>query len=264
MQDFQGQASPLSPDGLKAAQDLLSIGAVEIWTVLSVETRGFGFLPDRRPAILFERHHFHKQTGGAFDGVAPDISSPDPGGYLGGAREYDRLAKAIALNRHAALNSASWGIGQVMGFNSAAAGFPSVEAMVSAMVDAEDAQLKAMAGFVRSSKLSTALATHQWAAFAAVYNGADFAKNHYDTLLAANFQKLSIGPLPDIRVRQAQAYLTFLGVDVAGVDGILGKRTRSAVAQFRSDNGLGSSDAIDDPLIAALRAKVTLAAAATA
>ena len=262
--DFQGLASPLSPDGLAEAQQLLSIGAAEIWTVLSVETSGFGYLNDRRPAILFERHHFHKQTNGMFDAANPAISSPKAGGYLGGAQEYTRLAQAVALDRHSALNSASWGIGQVMGFNSSLAGFANVEAMVTAMIDNEDAQIKAMAKFVCSTGLDTALAARNWAKFAHGYNGADFAKNQYDVRLAADFEKYSKGPLPDVRVRQVQAYLTYLGFDVAGVDGVIGKRTRSGVVRFREENGLGDSDQIDDALITVLRGKVAAASAAAA
>ena len=262
MADFSGAAVPLSEQGFARVLDILNVGAAEVWTVLSVETSGFGYLPDRRPLILFERHIFSKQTGGAFDTGNPAISSPKPGGYLGWAKEYDRLAAAIALNRHAALNSTSWGIGQVMGFNSKSAAYDPVEAMVDAMVHDEDAQLAAMANFVQSEGLHRQLGNHDWAGFARGYNGPDFAKNQYDQRLASFFQKFSAGPLPDLQVRQAQALLTFLGFDPNGVDGIAGKRTRSAAALFREKNGMGDSDAIDHDLIAALRAQVETAAAA--
>ena len=63
-----------------------------------------------------------------------------------------------------------------------------------------------------------------------------------------------------MRVRQAQALLTYLGIDPNGVDGLQGKRTRDAVVQFRAANGLGHSDEIDDALIAALAAKVAATA----
>lgn len=262
MADFTGAALPLSEQGFARVLDILNVGAAEVWTVLSVETSGFGYLPDRRPLILFERHIFSKQTGGAFDAGNPAISSPKPGGYVGGANEYDRLAAALALNRHAALNSTSWGIGQVMGFNSKAAGYDPVEAMVDAMVHDEDAQLAAMANFVRSEGLHRHLGKHEWAGFARGYNGPDFARNQYDQRLASLFQQFSTGPLPHLQVRQAQAMLTYLRFDPNGVDGIAGKRTRSAAALFREKNGMGASDAIDDDLIAALRAQVEAATAA--
>ena len=253
---FVGAATPISEQGLDQASQLSGAGAAEIWTVLTVETKGFGYLPDRRPRILFERHFFHKQTGGRCDAQNPSISCGTAGGYLGGAREYDRLEEAIALDRHAALSSASWGIGQIMGTNFAAAGFASVEDMVKAMVRSEDGQLTAMARLVRSTGLHTALANHDWAAFAGGYNGADYAKNQYDTRLAGFFQQYSTGSLPDIRVRQAQALLTFLGLDPGGIDGLSGKRTRSAISRFRTATGFPDSGQIDEDLIAALSAKV--------
>jgi hypothetical protein len=257
MTNFRGASLPISEAGLAKITQLLGVSATEVWTVLSVETHGFGYFNDRRPAILFERHIFHQQTGGRFDATNPEISSSSAGGYLGGVKEYDRLAQAAALDSHAALMSASWGIGQVMGFNFASAGFANVDDMVSAMVQSEDSQLEAMAGFVRAKGLHKPLANHDWAGFAKGYNGADFAKNSYDSRLAASFQKYAAGPLPDLRVRQAQVMLGFLGLDTGGVDGVVGKRTRSAVAMFRG-NG---SDTIDDALISALRTKLSTAAA---
>jgi hypothetical protein len=256
MAEFIGAATPISEAGLERATQLVGAGSAEIWTVLAVETKGFGYLPDRRPAILFERHIFCKQTGGRYNGSNPLISSPTSGGYLGGAREYDRLAEATALDRHTALGSASWGIGQVLGINYIATGYPSVEAMVQAMVASEDNQLAAMASFVRSTGLHRALAGHDWAAFARGYNGPNFARNQYDTLLAQHYQRFATGPLPNIRIRQAQALLTFLGVDPYGIDGVAGRRTQDAINQFRLANGLGDSSEIDDELIAALTAKV--------
>jgi hypothetical protein len=257
MTNFKGASLPLSQAGMAKATQLLGVSPVEVWTVLSVETHGFGYLNDRRPAILFERHIFRKQTGGRFDAANPAISSATSGGYLGGAKEYDRLAQALTLDSHAALMSASWGIGQVMGFNFAAAGFANVEAMVAAMVESEDSQLEGMAAFVREQGLQKPLVNHDWAGFARGYNGPDFAKNLYDANLASSFQKYAAGPLPDIRVRQAQALLGFLGFDTGGVDGLVGKRTRSAVAMFRGD----ASDTIDDALIAALTTKLATSAA---
>jgi hypothetical protein len=262
MTDFVGASTPISQSGLDQATQLLGTSAAEIWTVLAVETKGFGYLNDRRPAILFERHFFHRLTNGQFDAQYPGISSSTPGGYMGGAKEFDRLAQAVALDRHAALSSASWGIGQIMGSNFAAAGFSSVEEMVDAMVQSEDSQLTAMAQFARSTGLGQPLVNHDWAAFARGYNGPSYAKNQYDARLAGFYQKFAAGPLPDIRIRQAQALLTFLGIDPNGIDGVAGKRTRDAVTQFRSANGLGESDEIDDDLIAALTAKLSAQRAA--
>lgn len=114
--EFTGTATPLTEAGMTQATQRLQVGRPEIWAVLKVETSGCGFFADRRPQILFERHIFHGETQGRFDATAPDISNAHAGGYSGGVAEYDRLGRAIALDRRAALCSASWGIGQVTGF----------------------------------------------------------------------------------------------------------------------------------------------------
>lgn len=254
--DFAGNADPLSRDGLDRTATQLGTGAAEIWTVLSVETAGCGFLRDRRPRILFERHVFHRETGGLFDLTNPSVSQPKPGGYLGGAAEYGRLAEAVRLDRTAALRSASWGIGQVMGFNAARAGFADAEAMVAAMVGGEDAQLAGAATFMRAEGLHVALAGHDWTTFARGYNGPDFAKNQYDAKLAAAYASFSTGLLPDLDVRRAQVLFMYLGVDLGRIDGVAGIRTRSAVMQFRQKEGLALSEAVDAPLLTALAARV--------
>jgi len=255
--EFVGKSAPLSSDGFDAATDTLGTGAGEVWSVLSVETAGCGFFADRRPQLLFERHVFHRKTNGAFDATHPGISSAVPGGYLGGAREFDRLAEAAALDRHAALESASWGIGQVMGGNAAIAGFADVESMVAATIDGEDAQLAATAAFISSEGLDGALAAHDWKTFARGYNGPGFAKNQYDVRLAAAFASFAAGVVPDLTVRRAQVLLLFAGFDPGRIDGINGKRTRSAVVRFRKLKGLPLSEVIDDDLLAALDASLS-------
>src|SRR5262244_3790371 len=138
-QEFRGDALPLEQEGAGEITESLQIGMAELWAVLTVETRGFGFLPDRRPLILFERHIFSRETVARFDDAHPDLSNPSPGGYgSGGAAQYERLARAIQLDRRAALRSASWGLGQVMGFNALSAGFVDVEEMTKKMVASEN------------------------------------------------------------------------------------------------------------------------------
>ncbi len=249
---WTGTSLPLSEQGFRSSLDVLGVGAAELWTVLAVETKGCGFLKNRRPLILFERHIFHRETSGRFDKTHPEISSVSAGGYAGGAAEFDRLDEAVLLNRTAALRSASWGIGQVMGFNAKLAGFTDVEAMIRAMQDGEDAQLMAVARFLESNKLTTFLQRRDWTKFAREYNGPDFQKNQYDTRLAAAFAGYSTGLMPDLRARQVQMLLMFRGFDVGTIDGIVGKRTRSAILAFRSANALPLSDGIDDGLISKL------------
>jgi len=256
---FQGVASPLSNNGLTNVASLLGVFAAEIWTVLAVETSCCGYMPDRRPQILFERHIFHRLTNGQFDDG--DISDPTPGGYgPTGSHQYDRLAKAVALNRSAALQSASWGIGQVMGENFVRAGFPQVDAMVSAMSNSEDDQLLAVGKFLMATGLSGPLQAHNWTAFARGYNGPNFAINRYDILLNGEFQKFSSGVLPDLDVRAAQLYLTYLGFHPGSVDGIAGRQTMAALAQFQTQARLTASTTIDSVCVGQLQSAMATAA----
>jgi hypothetical protein len=254
---FRGTALPLDKNGLGEVNDRLKTGVAEIWAVLTVETRGCGFLSDRRPTILFEQHIFSRETEHKFDLSNPDISNKMPGGYGdGGSQQYDRLQKAIALNRQAALRSASWGIGQLMGFNAEIAGYSDVEEMVAAMLKSENDQLIGIAGEIIHNNLARALCRHDWAAFACGYNGASYSKNKYDTRLAAAYQKYKAGPLPDLAVRAAQIYLTYLGYHPGPVDGMLGRFTRSALNEFQGKHGLKITDNVDQGIISALKQEV--------
>lgn len=242
--DFQGQGRPLSDEGMDQICSTLGVSEPEVWAVLTVETRGFGFLQDRRPQILFERHIFHKLTKGRHDSGHADISNKKPGGYAGGTAEYARLEKAMSLDREAALQSASWGIGQVMGFNYEVAGFVTIDDMVAAMVTDENAQLLAMANFIQGNNLARALQRQNWVSFARGYNGPSFKKNEYDTRLAAAHAKYKI-ILPDLAFRTAQAALLYLDIDPGPIDGFRGRRTRSALMQFQEQFGLPETGELD-------------------
>ena len=231
---------------------MLGVGAAEIWTVLAVETSSCGFLPDRRPQILYERHCFHRLTEGKYDDG--DISDANGGGYgPAGAPQYERLERAIRKDRDAALQSTSWGIGQIMGGNYAQAGFADVDAMVDAMCESEDLQLVAMGRFLINCGLQIALRSRDWAAFAQGYNGPDYATNRYDTRLNAEFQKYK-GVLPHLTQRAAQLYLTYLGLNPGSVDGFAGKRTLAALAEFQARRGLAVCPTINAALVALMRA----------
>jgi hypothetical protein len=254
MSEFIGTGAPLSNDGVGAACDRLHVGLPELWSVLKVETSGCGYIADRRPQILFERHAFHRLTGGSFDAQDPDISAVQAGGYgASGTHQYDRLGRALALDRIAALKSASWGIGQVMGSNAVLVGFSDVEAMVRAMVASEDAQLGAMLNYCVKTGIDRALQQRDWAKFARGYNGEDFAKNAYDTKLNAAFTEFAANGTPDLRVRAAQIYLIYRGFAPGPVDGAIGDRTRNALKAFQQAAGLPETGVADDSTLAALK-----------
>ena len=249
---FEGKGKPLSEEGLLSAADEIGVGLPALWAVMIVETRGCGFLADRRPQILFERHIFHRRTNGKFD-AAPDVSNAVAGGYgAGGAFQYDRLGRAMTFDRIAALESTSWGLGQVMGFNATEVGFPDVEAMVNAMCESEDAQFEAMVAFIKKNDLAQYLQKDDWSNFAFHYNGPNFQKNNYDTKLAKAFARYTVGPLPSLRVRAAQMYLTYLNCSPGGVDGWFGQRTQNALIRFQKQKAMPPTSDLDDITFMAL------------
>jgi peptidoglycan hydrolase-like protein with peptidoglycan-binding domain len=252
--EFAGRAEPLTSHGVARAAESLGVSPEALWTVVVVETSGRGFLPDRRPQVLFERHEFRRRTGGAFDTSHPDISGK-PGGYgPAGAHQHDRLAIAIACDRRAALESTSWGLGQIMGYNAALAGHSDAESLVEGCCESEDEQLMAMARFILGRRLHNPLAKGDWAAFARSYNGPSYAANQYDSKLAANHKALQATGLPDLQLRAAQLMLTYEGFDPGPVDGRTGRRSREAIARFRESRGLRQGDQPDEELLLALRA----------
>lgn len=240
--EFKGNPVPLrDADYARAARDLgCSVAALR--AVASVESAGGGFLPDGRPKILFERHVFHRRTKGRFSAAHPNISHIERGGYLGGVREYDRLRRAIALDRKAALESASWGKFQLMGFNHQAAGHSSIDGFVSAIKSGEPAQLDGFVTFIRSRGLDDELRRQDWTAFARGYNGPAFAENAYDRRMAAAFAAFT-------PARPSAAPVLQLGDSGEAVsrlqsllglkpDGAFGPETKTAVTSFQKARGI--------------------------
>jgi uncharacterized protein (TIGR02594 family) len=255
---FQGAGLPLTDDALAAAAQKLGCGVAEIWAIAFTETDPpyGGFLADKRPQILFERHIFSRLTNGRFDATNPNISNPRPGGYgAGGAHQYDRLSQAMSLDESAALQSASWGIGQVLGENYREAGFASPEELALQLFASEDQQLIAVANEIVADGAARALATHDWKTFARIYNGPNYAQNDYDTTIRTWYEKFSGGASPDLRIRTAQLYLMYLGFEPSDIDGSFGRRTRSAMNEFQSHKGMPVTNDLDDPTFAAIEAE---------
>ena len=162
----------LSDADYERAAEFLGVEVAAIRAVVEVETNGSGFLDDGRPKILFERHIFWDLTPVPVSQTRPDLSNPVRGGYSNSeAGEWERLNDAIKFDRKAALQSASWGLGQVMGFNHEIAGYSDVEVFVKAMYQSEGKQLDAMMNFIKKNDLDSALRRHDWATFAGGYNG---------------------------------------------------------------------------------------------
>jgi len=185
------QPKLLSDADYQRAANLLGIEVAAIRAVVSVEASSSGFLPDGRPKILFERHLFWSFTPQPVSQTRPDLSNPKPGGYLGGAAEWDRLNDAIKFDRVAALRAASWGLGQVLGDNYQVAGYNDVEAFVRAMCVSEGKQLDAMVNYIRGNHLDVALRRQDWTSFAIGYNGPAGA-GVYDIKIADAYNQIAV------------------------------------------------------------------------
>ncbi len=139
------------------------------------------------PAILFERHHFHRHTNGVYDRYT-DISNRDPGGYGEHRMQYPKLIKAYMLDKKAALMSASWGKFQILASNYSLAGYSSPEEFVLAMSKSEKNQLKAFVSFIQSNRvLLQAIRDKDWLVFANTYNGP--RQNGYDLRMERNYNE---------------------------------------------------------------------------
>ncbi|MEW6166065.1 MAG: N-acetylmuramidase family protein [Pseudomonadota bacterium] len=189
---------------IDAAAERLGVAVAAVMAVNEVESRGSGFLPDGRPVILFERHIMHRQLAAAgldADGAAaryPNIVGVKRGGYMGGTAEHQRLGLAITIDRDCALQSASWGQFQVMGFHWQTCGFASPSAFVEAMRESEGRQLAAFIGFIEADQaLHKALKARKWGDFARIYNGPDYKENAYDAKLAAAYARHAAALEPD-------------------------------------------------------------------
>lgn len=191
----------------KRAGAALGVSAGTVRGVAEVEASGHGFLPDGRAKILFERHIFYRQliiprkagdvvakltaTRALIAAKEPDICSPSAGGYVGGAAEWDRLARARYYSDTAGLMSASFGLFQIMGFNAVTAGYPSVQVYAHAMAGSEGDHLDAFTGFVIANpSMKAAMQRGMWREFAAAYNGPG-AVAAYSAKIAAAVAKYS-------------------------------------------------------------------------
>lgn len=174
-----------------AAAERLGVTIKHINMLLKVESGGKSFDDKGRPIILYEPHIFHRRTGGKWSpsnfSYAKWGMRPYPGSFDG---RWAQMAEAAKHNRSAALESASWGLFQVMGFHWKALGYASADVFAEAMTSGEPAQLDAMVRFITVNGLKGALQAcragdpDSCRAFAKGYNGAGYAANDYHTKLA--------------------------------------------------------------------------------
>ena len=179
---------------LQQAADRLGVPLASVMAVNQVESKGEGFLSNGRPVILFERHVMFArlQANGLTEAEAdhraaqfPALVNRRTGGYVGGVAEHQRLAQAKQIHPVSALESASWGLFQIMGYHWQRLGYLDAQHFADTMALSEAAQLDAFVCFIETDPaLHKALKARNWKAFARGYNGKNYAKNLYDVKLA--------------------------------------------------------------------------------
>lgn len=174
-----------------AAASRLNVPLGHLEMVRKVESGGKSFDDKGRPVILFEPHIFYRQTGGrygetSFSGKRWD-KAKYPKSYDG---RWEQMADAAEHDETAAIESASWGLWQIMGFHWKALGYDSAQAFAAEMVESEGNHLDALVRFIEANGLADELracragSPDSCRAFAEKYNGPGYAKNWYHTKMA--------------------------------------------------------------------------------
>lgn len=142
------------------------------------------------PAIRFEGHYFDRRLTGSIRERArtEGLAHPSAGKIRNPASQTARwalLERAININRKAALESTSWGLGQVMGAHWQWLGFKNIDVLVALARNSVSGQIILMTRFILQSGLQQSLHKQDWVHFAKSYNGPAYAKNQYDLKLEA-------------------------------------------------------------------------------
>lgn len=225
--------------------------------VVETESAGVAFWKVgnfNKPAIRFEGHYFYARLSGAKRdeavrlGLAAEKAGvvKNPSSY---SARYALLERARAFDENAALESTSWGLGQVMGAHWASLGYKSVKDFVAAQNTIEG-QVEAMLRFIKVNNLIRHIKSKNWSAFAKAYNGPGYRKNNYHTKMADAYIRYSTGTVAqsDISlIRLMQTMLNTVGNYELTVTGIHDDVTRTALMDYQLKNGL-VADGVYGPL----------------
>jgi len=196
-----GNPIPLTDNDYAQAASALGIEKAAIQAVASVESSGSGFGSNGLPTIRYELHIFSRKTDRKYTKTHPWLSQDS---YAAGtafhdgdqSTEYSMLCNAMILEQQGirlvrpAIESTSWGMFQIMGFNYAAAGWSTPEGFALDSFLSAANHLKGFCNFIKTNNLVQALKNHDWASFAYSYNGAGYASNDYDGKIARAYAKL--------------------------------------------------------------------------
>ncbi len=182
----------------QAAAARLGVSVAAVKAVATVESNGGGFLPDGRVKVQYEPHVMYRQLASNFDRARadkellahPDLVAKKAGSYQSLDKEDKDMNRAAQLiDRTSTLESASWGAFQIMGYHWKTLQYTTLQGFINDQYTAAG-QLETFVRFIQADpRLLRALRGKDWAAFARIYNGPNYAANKYDTKLAAAFKQ---------------------------------------------------------------------------
>ena len=182
----------------QAAAARLGVSVPAVKAVATVESNGGGFLPDGRVKVQYEPHVMYRQLASNFDRARadkelvahPDLVAKKAGSYQSLDKEDKDMNRAAQLiDRTSALESASWGAFQIMGYHWKTLQYTTLQGFINDQYTAAG-QLETFVRFIQADpRLLKALRGKDWATFARIYNGPNYAANKYDTKLAAVFKQ---------------------------------------------------------------------------
>lgn len=169
--------------------------------VVEIESAGQPYEEDgKTPRLLYERHVMYREVkkrrgeARADEAIRQNLARQTWNKavqYKDQGTSAGRLAlmrRAKAFDEECACRSASWGLGQTMGFHAESQGFKNAVEFVKWMTDGGvGAQIEAMVKEIKKSGLVDEINRHDWAGFAYRYNGAGYKQNKYDTRMAAAY-----------------------------------------------------------------------------
>lgn len=184
-------APAITDADINAAAARLGVSPAHIRMIRKVESGGKSFDAQGRPTILFEPHIFHRRTNGKYSPNSYSYAKWRTNPYPASAdARWKQMSDAAARNEQAALESASWGLFQIMGFHWQKLGYPTVQAFAFAMTESEANHLDALVRFITANGLVGALRAcrpgdaESCRAFARGYNGSGYEANAYHVKLA--------------------------------------------------------------------------------
>lgn len=268
--DYNGTELRLQPGELTAIAASLGPWAKEahLRCVMEVETAGKAFDSERHVAFLFEPHKFYVNCprDKLQEAIRQGLAYPHwkgPGSYpKTPALRWSQFQAAVGIDETAAIQSASWGLGQIMGSECEEADYNTPQEMLIAFFQSEKNQVLGMVNLIKHRGLDHDLMHFPEMSacrhFALLYNGKEYEKNNYhnklhDSFVRWNSRSASV-PIPeavtdgsfhigdhdstqDGPIRRIQQLFKDKGYSIL-VDGKFGGGTRSVVVAWKANQGI--------------------------